>query len=641
MRLLAELRRRRVLHVAGVYLVVAWMIAQVMDTVFEPLHIPGWTQTLVLVLLILGFPAVLALSWAFEITSEGVVRDTPVSPAGRKSLRLFLLVSTLTIALAVGAWYLFLVRAPTPEESVASEPSIAILPFRNLSPDDTDRYFAEGVAEEILNSLLSLPGLRVVGHTSSFAYGRGNHDLREIGDKLDAGYVLEGSVRRSGEQLRITAQLSETASGFGLWASTYNARLEDIFSVQEQISSAIVDALNLKLVPQQSENLGRLSTYNLEAYDTYLRARSVLREAVSVEAYEHARELFDRSLAIDPAFAEAVAGKCEAIYRTYEETHDTDILDRALPVCNHAAELNERSPQVQIALGSLYLGTGRAEDALAAFTRGVEYAPVFDDAYRGRGRTLAALGRVEEAIDDLQQAISLRPEAARNHEALATILYRDGDMEGAIDGFRNAVELGPDNPDYRNSLGGLLLIRGDFTEASEQLKASIDIRPNARAYSNAASALYYAGDYAGSIDMYRKAVELMPKYHVLYGNLGDACRVSRSCDNPAQYYEEALRLVGTQLEVNPDDAENLSRKGVYLAHLGKIEEAEIALGDALALGNDNLNVIWDAAVVMRVAGEIARSEAYIEQARELGYPVAMLEADPDIGRSSGDRLDSL
>ena len=300
MSFIGELTRRNVVRVGIAYAVIGWVLAQIAEFAFENFGAPDWVLKSFVVLLLLGLPLALFFAWAFEITPEGIKREKDVdrsesitSQTGRKLD--FLIIGVLVIALAYFSYDKFAGVGPTTTTDVVQ--SIAVLPFANMS-DDSD-HFADGLTEELLNLLAKNQDLKVVGRTSSFAFKGRNEDLREIGEALGVAKVLEGSVRRSGERIRVTAQLINVADGFHIWSDTYDKELADIFEIQDQVAGAITQALELHLTPE-AERL----TNNPEAYALYL-------EAVAFAAIQNDRDILrgiealDRATALDPQFAKA------------------------------------------------------------------------------------------------------------------------------------------------------------------------------------------------------------------------------------------------------------------------------------------------------------------------------------------------
>jgi TolB-like protein len=297
-----ELTRRNVVRVGIAYAVMGWVLAQVAEFAFENFGAPDWALKTFVVVLLLGMPLVLFFAWAFEITPEGVKRERDVDRSrsitantGRKLDFIIIGVMAVAIVWLLADRLVLHTEGDSPEVVVSGSPSIAVLPFVNMSEDDD--YFADGLSEELLNLLARIPDLKVAGRTSSFVFKNKTEDLRAIGDALSVATVLEGSVRRSGDRLRITAQLINVEDGFHLWSQTYDRQMADIFDIQDDVARAITDALKLHLIPRSDRPTG-----NTEAYALYL-------EALALQVYDSesdialAQKTLDRAIELDPRFA--------------------------------------------------------------------------------------------------------------------------------------------------------------------------------------------------------------------------------------------------------------------------------------------------------------------------------------------------
>jgi adenylate cyclase len=273
-----ELKRRSVIKVAIVYGAVAWVVIQIADSTFSSLNLPDWAETFVIVIAGIGFPIALVLAWAFDLTPNGVIR-TPAENDSEAVVK----------------------AAP----SDVDDKSIAVLPFVNMSADQETEYFSDGVSEEILNVLVAIPELRVAARTSSFSFKGQNVDIRKIAGALNVANVLEGSVRKAGDQLRITAQLIEAESGYHLWSGTFDRKMENIFEVQDNIAQAISSALRLQLTGAADETpMIEARTSDLKAYDLYLRGRFE-HEKRTPEGLKAAEKALEEAVALDPNFASA------------------------------------------------------------------------------------------------------------------------------------------------------------------------------------------------------------------------------------------------------------------------------------------------------------------------------------------------
>ena len=337
MSLFAELRRRNVFRTALLYLVASWVLMQVAELLFDVLDLPVWTTRLVLGLLVLGFVPALILSWIFELTPEGVKRAHEVAPgdsiAARSSRRInMLIVALLAVAIGLLLWDRFgrmnATRgfAARPSVGAASARSarlqgrgvdaavsIVVLPFVNVSDDKQNEYFSDGLTEELLNLLANIPGLRVIARTSSFAYKGKDVKVADVARELDVDHVLEGSVRKAGDRIRITAQLVRASDSSHLWSETYDRELEDVFAVQDEISKEVVSALRVRLLGSDTAQPGPGGTSNPKAYEEFLRALYLLNQGQKEETLRAALAAYDSAIAADPSYAQAHAGRATAL----------------------------------------------------------------------------------------------------------------------------------------------------------------------------------------------------------------------------------------------------------------------------------------------------------------------------------------
>jgi TolB-like protein len=314
MSLIAELKRRNVFRVAVAYGAVGWLLAEMASVVLPALHLPDWTLTFLVIVILAGFPLALIVAWAFELTPEGIKRETAVDPAesvrqatGRKLD--FIIIGILILAVAFLLVDNYVLNAEPKQAEVTAEQifaakrsarqkSIAVLPFVNMSSDPEQEYFSDGLSEEILNLLAKIPGLKVIGRTSSFAFKGKNEDLRTIGEALDVSTVLEGSVRKSGERVRVTAQLIDVSNGAHIWSESYDRTITDIFAVQDDVASSIIAALQIHVGTAPTR--GR-PTENTDAYALFLKGRDAMNHFDASGASQFLLEAVE----LDPMFAEA------------------------------------------------------------------------------------------------------------------------------------------------------------------------------------------------------------------------------------------------------------------------------------------------------------------------------------------------
>jgi adenylate cyclase len=477
----AELRRRKVFRVAAVYLVAAWLAIQVADAVFEPMGLPAWSMKLVILLAALGFPLACALAWAFDVTPQGIARTAPARPDGDRPPAALAASAGAPAALPAAD------RAPSPALAAAAPTeSVAILPFADLSPGRDNEYFCDGIADELINALCCVRGLRVASRTSSFQYKGRAADVREIGRALGVGAVLEGSVRRAGDRVRITAQLVGTADGYHLWSESFDRLLEDVFVTQTEIAQKLVRALRLTLTAQESELIERGGTRSAEAYDLYLRGQAFLRDGTDT-TLPRAAALFGRAIEADPAFAQAHAGLASALAYAGIWGLDVDAsdLERALEASRRALELEPRMPEAYVAKGNLLFLQRKPEQAFAAFEEAIRLNPASYEAHYFYARDLFSAGRAEQAVHFYEAAERLRPEEYQPPCMLAGALFSLGRTEQAHDAFGRALRaidarLAVEPEDSRAlHLGGVIAARvGDRARALEYVRRALALRPD-------------------------------------------------------------------------------------------------------------------------------------------------------------------
>ena len=464
MTLIAELRRRKVFKVGAAYLVVAWLLIQVVSTVAPQLSLPEWAPRLITFVLLLGFPVALVLAWIFDATPEGVRVDA--APVGNK--RMYAIAAALA-ALAVG-WYWK--GRPERVDTGAEARTIAVLPFVNMSGDPDNEYFSDGISEEILNVLASTPELRVAARTSSFAFKGQAKEIPDIARELEVRMVLEGSVRRQGDRVRITAQLIDAQKGFHLWSQTYDRDLKDIFAIQDDIARAIGDELKVRIGGAMAQGASTAATGSVEAYDLYLRglAQWQLRREQSLW---DAAALFERSLAADPDYAPAHAGL--ALVFTVLDSYSARITTREsqLRARDHAEQalaLDPASPEAFAALGNGAGKQGRRDTARRLYQRAIMLRPSFATAHQWQGTNLMVGGELEAGLASVQRAVELDPRSmviGHNHGWALLALGREAEARGACE---RVLAFAPDYDGCLDILAFIALLRGELDVAEPLLQ---------------------------------------------------------------------------------------------------------------------------------------------------------------------------
>jgi len=477
-RFLAELKRRHIYRVAAVYAVVAWLAIQVVSNLTPMLRLPEWAGALVLVLLVVCFPLALLFAWIHELPGAAGVATDVAPPASTKLD--WALAAGLVVVIA-GLVYQVLSTPPGADAAPAAGVvlptdgiSIAVLPLVNLSGDSTQEFLSDGVTDEINSALAKVPNLRVVGRSSAYQYKGQGKDLRAIGEALGATHLIDGSLRRSGDRVRVTAQLVRAADGFELWTETYNHELTDIFGLQEQIAVAIAAALRSPLGLAEGERLLSSRTTDVEAYENFLRGRALVRNRELTPAIG----ALEAAVARDPNFAPAWAMLAQAHRTTMEYSTVA------------------RRPDVPVADAREFIQTA-LERAERAARRAIELDPAHDGGYAALGYVEATRGHFAEAEDLFARALEIDPNNPESLYRYGQNLAVTGRIAESTRVYQRLIVLEPLVPIYRIQMGNTLYLNGRNHQSIAMLEAIPDDTP-ARYYRNLylAHALSATGRYA-------------------------------------------------------------------------------------------------------------------------------------------------
>ena len=446
--LVAELKRRRVFRALIGYGIAAFAVLQIIEPVMHGLHWPDATLSYVVVALAIGFPIVVALAWIFDVNAGRIERKEPW-PSNLRGARLALLLAGIgLVAAAPGlVWYFVLRRPPSPIRSAQDPtPSIAVLPLVNLSSDKEQEYFSDGLSEELLNLLARVPGLRVAARTSAFAFKGKNEDVSEIAQKLRVATILEGSVRKAGDQIRITTQLINASDGYHLWSETYDRKLTDVFAVQDEIAQSVVAALKLRLLQPPTSKERR--TVEPEAFNQYLLGKQFYHRN-NIDDYRRARQIFEKAVALDPAYAPAWAGLALATFWVADSAE------------------------------SLAAVTAGQKQAVEAADKAIALAPDLPDGYVARAFVAIPIRwDFEGARRDFEQALRLKPDDPETLSEYAVAVFRPmARLPEAIVALRKAVEFDPLNARVWSNLGYVLAMSGHVKEGREAFDRSLELSP--------------------------------------------------------------------------------------------------------------------------------------------------------------------
>ena len=442
-----ELKRRKVYPVIAGYAFFAWVLLQIGEVTFEPLGLPDWTMTALVIVVILGFPVALILSWIFDISAAGIRRDS---------------------------------ESVVDANKIDDTPSIAVLPFADMSPDKDQGYFCEGVAEEILNALTKIERLHVAARMSSFQFREGEGDIRQIGKNLGVNAILEGSVRKSGNQLRVTAQLINVADGYHMWSKSFDQELEDIFAIQDDIATCIAESLLDKLIPVKTT-----FSRDVQAYEHYLRGRQFFNRFRKKDI-DFARQMFRQAIDIDPEFALAWAGyaDCFSFLMMYVDPDDS-YCSEASTASERALELGPELAEAHASRGLAYLISEEFEEAEAEFEKALVLNPSLFEAYYYFGRTRFHQGKLEMAAELFAKAAEVNPEDYQSRLLRVQILRGLGQMDEAlieaeqgIAAVEKHLELNPDDARALHLGAGSLILSGQVERGERWLRQALEIDPN-------------------------------------------------------------------------------------------------------------------------------------------------------------------
>ena len=496
MSFIEELKRRNVFRVGAAYAVAGWLLMQIVDVFAPALHLPDWFPTAIAFLLLIGFPISLFFAWAFEITPDGIKRESEVPQDASLTHETAAKLDRVTITLLVlVAGFVVVERfvltgdddqaptpaiaqeqpgnaAPTAVEQAADDGkiSIAVLPFVNMSDDAQNEYFSDGISEELLNVLVKIDSLRVPSRTSSFTFKGSTQTLVEIGKALKVDHVLEGSVRKAGDRIRVTAQLIEVNTDTHMWSETYTRELDDIFAVQDEISQSIVQALQVTLSGSDQQQLAIRSTNNVEAYNQYLLGRHIWNRRTGKALLESVAPL-QEAVALDPHFEKAWTALADAYVLMPEYGAGTieEYIPKATQAIGQALAINPDSARALTARGYLKsMYQYDIEGALQDFQRAIELEPGYATAHQWYGEILAVSRRLDEGLAQIDLAIELDPLAPVIRHVKGWLLEGAKRFEEAEEAYQGVFTVDPGYLHTHFNLSSLYAMMGKFDLARQE-----------------------------------------------------------------------------------------------------------------------------------------------------------------------------
>jgi len=521
---------------------------------------------------------------------------------------------------------------PSNSRSVDKPPrTIMVLPLEMVNSESEVSHIGVGLAHAIRTNLAKIGGFSVLSKT----VGAGRIDnagagAREIARELGANILLEGEVMSSGRKTEAMLRLSEVETGRVMWGGQYRRDADDLFGLHDVVCEGVAAALKIDLSGELRDRVRRLPTANAEAFDFYSKGRAFVERFDVKTNVDYAIQMFDEALKLDPDFALAQAGLCEAYWRKYLDTRDTAWVERAVAAGDRALALDPHQAEVHVSLGVVYSGVGKTDSAIVEFERALEIEPMNNDAYRWLGRCYQRKGDITLAITNFGKAIELRPAYWENYYRLGICYYIFGKYSDAAEQFRHLISIQPDSYHGYDKLGGINILQGHYEEAVSMHKRAIEIHPSYESYSNLGTALFYLGRYHDAAAAYETAVELNPRDDIMRRNLGDAYLKLGKEKDAEREFSSAVGLIKELLRVEHENAEPLARLGLCLAKLRRKIEALENIDQAISLEPHNTLVMYLKTVVLALVGEKERAIDNLGIALQHGYSFSEAQRDPDL-----------
>ena len=630
-----ELKRRNVVKVAVAYAIVGWLLIEVTSTVFPVLQIPDWAIALVTMLLILGFPIALILSWAYEITPEGMKRSHEIQATesithvtGRKID--FVIIGVLAIAVAFFAVERFVLveEAPSSPASTVDRRSIAVIPFSYNSADEENaEFFSDGIHDNLLTQLTKISSLKVISRTSVMEYRDTTKNMRQIGQELDVATILEGGVRRAGDVLQINVQLIDVETDEHLWAEVYDRELtaENTFAILREMASSIAEALQATLTPQEVARLNEVPTDSRRAWDLYQSGNDYLRASDSTTIYALAAAVWERAVVEDPGFALAWAALSRGHSGTYFFGVDPTESRRQLAreALDRAFALAPDLPEAHLAMGYYhYHGFRDYERALLEFDIAEQGMPGDAQIPQARAYVYRRMGRWEDSLADMERAIRLDPRNIEQLNFQATTYRRLRNYNQSSEIHARILEIQPDNAISQWAIAfDRLLGNGDPSLlASVTENPSVALPVDLRGWSGWLAALYEQ-DYELALrvlDGWNTELDVqMHRYIPLSSYYAVTHQLAGRDDAAALLFQSARAVIEQALETNPEDPRLYMTLAESLAGLGESDAAASAALEGIRL----LSAVEDAArdqrllkdAIVRALGPAGAVDVVIEQ----------------------------
>ena len=520
-------------------------------------------------------------------------------------------------------------RQCEPPKPYGRPPVVAVLPVTNLTGQPEHDGTAVGIAEVVVTALTSIDGISTLSRSATTAFGDRKGDLAGVARALDASYLVDGSLQRSADKVRVSLSLIESPSNVVRWSDTFDGAFTQLFDLQSRVATAVADALQRSISASGRERIEARPTASPSAWEQYAASLALLDRADRPGNAERALAKLEAAIRADPRFARAHAALGRACWMRYKETGDPAWADRARDAVQESLRLNPDEAEARLALAIVYEGRGKPAEALEETRKALAVRPNSDEILRQLAFLLADTGNRTEALEAARRAIALRPGFAENHNALGWVHFSAGAFREAAEAYRRQTELQPDNPWGFQMLGAALQMEGDLDGAIAPYREAIRLAPDARAWANLAGVYYAQGRLSDAVLAYEEAARLEPASGTIRRSLGDARAKSGDMQGARRDWRAALELSRVALRTNPRAPRQLKNAAICLAKLGEREAALRTAKDALEAGPALADTQYGVATVYALLGDTRTALALLERALELGASPSLAEQDDE------------
>ena len=574
--------------------------------------------------------------------TRSVLKEESATSPWRKWLllsgALCALIVVLTLVLNVGRFRdrLFTSHVAPEARHVAGLPTleqgkyVAVLPFRVLGDRTSLGYVADGVAEALTAKLFHSSGVHVVVNPSAKETDP-TRPLESIARSMGVNLLITGTIQGNAENMRVIANVENVSAGQRLWSGEFSGTSQNLLTIEDEMYAKIVTAIESGTPPEGTSTGAQRPTENVEAYDLYLRGREIMRNEQSTKEIDTALRLYEDALKKDSRFALAYTGIADASLDMYGNKKEPFWVNKALAAAKQAQQMDDLLPEVHLAMGSVYLRTGRFAEAVEEMKRAVDLAPNSDEGFRRLAAAYLRSGQRNEAIEAYQKAIQIAPYYWTNYNALGAAYYELGDYDRALTTYQRVVELAPDISFGYENVGAVCFSQGKFKEAIPYFQKALAMTPSPELYSNIGTSYFYLQRYAESVPMFEKAVAMNPHDEQTTGNLADAYRWNGQKEKSLSTYDQAIASAYKELQVNSRKASTMGDLASYYAKKGDRAHSIEWISRARGIDRNSVDLLYQAAIVHALADQPEDALKDLREAFQKGYSTDQALRDPEFG----------